>query len=131
MKIAVCSKDFQQVSGHAGQAKRWLVYETDTDHAPRLVDRIELKKEQTFHHFKDDAPHPLDDITALLTSSSGDSFLRRMRKRGVDAVLTGETDPVAAVNDYIAQNLKPAKPRPIMGLICKVRDRFSDHRDVD
>ena len=29
LKIAVSSQDYRKVSGHAGQARRWLVFETD------------------------------------------------------------------------------------------------------
>jgi len=129
MKIAVCSKDLQKVTGHAGQARRWLLFEIKENQQAKLIDKIELKKEQTFHHFKDDSLHPLDGVAAFLTISSGDSFLKRMKKRGVDAVLTSETDPLSAVQDYLTKQLKPAKPRPVMGLICKLRDRFSEHRD--
>lgn len=122
MKIAVCSKDFKRVTGHAGQARHWLLFEVDEGHSPQLIDTIELEKRQTFHHFKDDGPHPLDGIAALLASSSGESFVRKMKRRGVDAVMSSEENPLRAVEDYVARRLKPAKARPIMGLICKVRD---------
>ncbi len=130
MIIAVCSnKDYQQVTGHAGQARRWMIFDADDQSAPRLISKLELDKAQTFHHFKDDSPHPMDDIEVLLASSSGDSFVKRMQRRGVEVVLTAETDPISAVNNYITDKLKPPKSRPIMGMICKVRDLFSEHRE--
>ena len=44
MRIAVCSKDFEHVSGHAGQAKRWLIFDADDQKSPELVTQIELIK---------------------------------------------------------------------------------------
>lgn len=128
MQIAVCSKDFTKVSGHAGQARNWLLYEADDQQAPELIKQLTLQKQHTYHHFKDDGPHPMDGVEVLLASSSGESFVQRMKKRGITVVLTAESDPVSAVNNYITDTLKPAKQRPIMGMICKVRDLFSAER---
>lgn len=129
MRIAVCSKDFERVTGHAGQARRWLIFEADKQKSPTLINQLELLKSDTFHHFKGDTPHPMDDVETLLASSSGDSFISRMEKRGVQVVLTAETDPCSAVNNYITNSLKPANRRPIMGMICKLRDLFSEQRN--
>lgn len=126
VKIAVCSKDFIKVTGHAGQAKNWLLFEV-TEAGEWHVSEIMLSKAQTFHHFKGDGSHPLDGISALIAISAGQSFVNRMRKGGVDAVLTAETDPRKAVADYLAEQLSPPKPRPIGELFCRLRDVFSEH----
>jgi len=51
-----------------------------------------------------------------------------MAKRGIDAVLTAETDPLKAVEGYLAEKLPPPKARPIGSLICKTIDLFSSHK---
>lgn len=130
VKIAVTSKGFEKVTGHAGQAGQWLLFEIpegDRDPAKAQVTPITLEKADTFHHFKDDRPHPLDGISALITLSAGDSFMRRMQKGGIDAVMTAESDPAKAVADYLAKQLSPPRPRPIGALFCKLRDVFSEH----
>ncbi len=127
MKIAVTSKDFQQVTGHAGQAKNWLLFEIQ-DGSIWNVSEVALDKAQTFHHFKDNGPHPLDGISALIAISAGESFIKRMQKGGVDAVMTAETDPHKAVEDYLQKQLSPPKPRPIGELFCKLRDMFSENK---
>ena len=127
MKIAVTSKDFKSVTGHAGQAKKWLLFDLP-DEGEWRVSEVTLTKAQTFHHFKDDQPHPLDGIAALIAISAGESFIKRMIKAGVDAQLTAETDPYQAVEDYLKQQLKAPKPRPIGELFCKLRDAFSENR---
>lgn len=129
MRVAVATPDYQTVGGHAGQARRWLVFEAAPGRTPTLAGQVELSKEQVFHHWRDEAgAHPLDGIAAVIAASAGEGFLRRMEKRGVAAVMTGETDPAAAVAAWCADAVTPPRPRPIGRLLCKVRDLFSEHR---
>jgi hypothetical protein len=37
MRIAIATNDFTAVSGHAGQARQWLVYDRSQHHASQLV----------------------------------------------------------------------------------------------
>lgn len=131
MRIAVASRDGRRVSGHIGKCPAWIVFEAekaaspDQDPLVREVDRITLPSELVFHHYKDDRPHPLGTCSAVIGASAGDSFVRKMRNRGIEAVLTAETDPQKAVMDFVLYQVAPPKPRPIGELICKVRDAFS------
>ena len=128
MRIAVATPDYRTVGGHAGQARRWLVFEAAPGKAPALAGHVELTKEQVFHHWRDEGPHPLDGVAAVIAASAGDGFIRRMEKRGVAAVMTGEADPGKAVAAWCADAVTPPKPRPIGRLLCKVRDLLSEHR---
>lgn len=128
MKIAIASSDFTKVTGHAGRARKWLVYDITSDgQIIQPPQRVEFSSDMVFHHFQDDGPHPLDDIQVIIATSAGEGFLKHMEKRGIDAVLTGETDPMAAAQAYLAEKLPPPKPRPIGSLICKTLDLFSKH----
>ena len=65
MKIAIATKDFTAVSGHAGQTRQWLLYDLSNHRASQLLPaphRIDLDKDQVLHVFEDNAPHPLDGI---------------------------------------------------------------------
>jgi predicted Fe-Mo cluster-binding NifX family protein len=130
MKIAISSKDFKTISGHAGQARRWLVYEL-AEHArtkPLPVARqLELKKEEVIHHFEGETPHPLDEASLIITASAGDGFLRRMAARGIDVVRTGETDPACAIAHLLAGRDQPTPGFDITTSLCKVFDLFSKH----
>ena len=128
MRIAVASTDWVKVSGHAGRARRWLVFEAGDDRRLGAPERVELAPEMVFHHFEDDRPHPLDGIAALIAVSAGEGFMARMKRRGIDARLTAEADPERAVREYLDETLPPPKPRPIGALICKVFDLFSKHK---
>lgn len=128
MKIAVASSDFTKVAGHAGRARKWLIYEVSADGAVGSPGQIELAADNVFHYAEDGRPHPLDGVEALIAQSAGEGFLKNMEKRGIRPVLTAETDPAKAVRDFLAETLAPAKPRPIGSLICKTIDLFSKHK---
>lgn len=128
VKIAVASKGFEKVTGHAGRARQWLLFDIPAGSGELRVSQVTLSKGQSFHHFKDGVPYPLDGISALIATSSGTSFVRRMQKGGIDAVMTAETDPYKAVADYLRKQLKPPRPRPIGELFCKLRDVFAEQR---
>ncbi len=128
MRIAVASADWTRVTGHAGRARRWLVYAIGAGGQPEAAERVELPADMIFHTFADDRPHPLDGVDAVIAVSAGDGFMARMSRRGVDARLTAETDPAAAVREYLGQTLPPPRPRPIGSLLCKVFDLFSKHK---
>ncbi|MGO9486238.1 MAG: NifB/NifX family molybdenum-iron cluster-binding protein [Rhodomicrobium sp.] len=130
MKIAIATKDWQTVSGHAGQARCWLVYdlapglESGTLPAP---ERVELAKDQVFHYFRDGGPHPLDGVEIVVAGSAGDGFVRHMQKRGVQVLLTGETDPTAALTRILAGEALPDRRFDITTALCKLHDLFSRH----
>ena len=128
MKIAIATKDWSAVSGHAGQSRKWLLYDlTDLKAGDALPapEKIELLKEQTLHHFQDDGPHPLDGVDAVIAGSAGDGFIRHMRKRGADVLLTGETDPEAALTRILGGETLPDQRFDVTTTLCKIRDLFS------
>jgi|AGTN01.1.fsa_nt_gi Dinitrogenase iron-molybdenum cofactor. len=128
MKVAVASSDFAKVTGHAGRARKWLVFEVDADGAVGQPSRLELESDNVFHYAEDGGPHPLDGVDAVIAHSAGDGFLKNMEKRGIQPVLTAETDPLKAVRDYLDRTLSPPRARPIGSLICKTIDLFSKHK---
>ena len=124
MKIGIATTDYTKISGHAGRARKWLVFESEMGEPTQ----VELTSEQVFHHHPDGAPHPLDGIEIILAHSAGDGFLARMKARGIEVCLTAEIDPIKAVADYRDHALSPPTPRPIGKLICKTLDLFSKHK---
>lgn len=130
MKIAIATKDWQTVSGHAGKANCWLLYDLagarPGEPLPEPV-RVELKKEQVLHYFRDDGPHPLDGVGLVVAGSAGDGFVRHMKKRGAGVLLTGETDPKAALQRILAGEPLPDQRFDITTTLCKLRDLFSAH----
>lgn len=130
MKIAIATKDFTAVSGHAGQTRQWLVYDLTSHRANQILPapkRVDLDKEQILHTFTDDGPHPLDGIDLVVCASAGDGFIRHMRKRGAEVLLTGEADPAEAITHILAGEALPDPRFDITTTLCKLRDLFSRH----
>ena len=128
MKIAIATKDFATVSSHAGQTRQWLVYDLTEHRANQLLPaplRVDLEKEQVLHVFDDNAPHPLDGVDIVVAASAGDGFIRHMKKRGTEVLLTGETDPAVAITRILAGEALPDQRFDITTALCKVRDLFS------
>ena len=128
MKIAIATKDFTEVSGHAGQTRQWLVYDLANHRANQLLPapwRVDLAKEQVLHVFEDNAPHPLDGIDIVVCASAGEGFIRHMKKRGAEVLLTGESDPALAITRILAGEALPDPRFDITTTLCKLRDLFS------
>lgn len=127
MKIAISSEDGSSVSGHAGQARRWLLYQAEPGHAPGAPQCVELERGQVFHHFADAGAHPLDGVDVIVAASAGDGFVRHMRKRGVKIVLTSQKDAARAAAGVLAGTTLPGRQWDLLQYICKLRDVFSKH----
>jgi predicted Fe-Mo cluster-binding NifX family protein len=110
MRIAVASRNFETITGHAGMARRFIVFAAEAGHSPREATRIDLPKEQTIHSANPEDRHPLDEVQVLIAGSAGDGFINRMTRRGVLTIITSETDPATAVANYLAGTL--AAPAP-------------------
>jgi predicted Fe-Mo cluster-binding NifX family protein len=130
MKIAIATREFTSVSGHAGQARQWLLWDLRDHRADRLLPaprRIDLAADEVLHTFADDRTHPLDGIDIAVAASAGDGFIRHMRKRGTQVLLTGESDPAFAITRIIAGEALPDPRFDITTTLCRLRDLFSRH----
>ena len=125
MKIAIATNDYTHVAGHAGQARHWLIYDSDSDSVE--PERVQLEKAQVFHHWESDDPHPLDGISVIVAGSAGDGFLRRMAKRGVQVLLTSERDVTRAFSAVLSGEVLPDPAFDPSLLLCRLRDLFSRH----
>lgn len=127
MKIAIATKHFTQVSGHAGQARQWLLYDCQPGLPIPAGVRVELAPEQVFHHFDDQGPHPLDGVEIVVAGSAGDGFVRHLTKRGAQVLLTGEQDPDTALGKILQGEALPDPRFDLTTTLCKLRDLFSRH----
>ncbi len=110
MKIGVTSQNFRTVTGHAGKARRFLLYERDASGNPMESGRLDLPKDQSMHEFRGQ-DHPTDGLDVIITGGCGQGFISRMFSRGIRVIPTAETDPVAAVRAVLAGDpLPPPEP---------------------
>lgn len=106
MRIAVSSQNFRTVTGHAGQARRFIVFEADGQETPREIERLDLDRNMAIHGYDHSAGHPLDSMNVLITGSAGEGFVRHLGTRGVQVVATGESVPELAVSAFLAVRVK-------------------------
>ncbi|HEX8988317.1 MAG TPA: NifB/NifX family molybdenum-iron cluster-binding protein [Rhodocyclaceae bacterium] len=106
MRIAVTSQNFRTVTGHAGRARRFMIFEAEPGQAPREAERLDLDIDMAIHGFDPRARHPLDGMDFLLTGGCGQGFINHLAARGVRVIVTAETDPLQAVVDLLAGRVK-------------------------
>lgn len=110
MRFAITSQNFRTITGHAGKARRFIIYDVQGPDEITEIKRLDLPAEMAIHGFDASLQHPLDETDFLITASSGEGFVMRMAQRGVRVVRTGETDPVEAIRGCYFGNLKPPAP---------------------
>jgi predicted Fe-Mo cluster-binding NifX family protein len=103
MKIAVTSQNFRTVTGHAGRARRFLIYDAAPGADPAETGRLDLPLDQTFHESGDAGDHPIDGVDVLLSAGFGDHFVEVMARRGIRTAATDKEDPAEAVRDYLVR----------------------------
>jgi predicted Fe-Mo cluster-binding NifX family protein len=130
LRIAIATRDYATIRGHAGKTRQWLIYDLSgwqPGAALPSPKRIELTKEQLFHHFQDDVPHPLDGLDLVVTGSAGEGFRDRLAKRGAEVLLTGESNPRTALEKILAGEALASPRFDITTALCKLRDLLSRH----
>lgn len=128
VRIAVAvNEEGTRVSGHAGQTRHWLLFDCIPGVPLPEPAVVLLTREQLPHHFKDDAPHPLHGSHFIVAGSAGDGFVRHMSKWGAQVLLTGESDPQAALAKILNGEALSDTRFDITTTLCKLRDLFSRH----
>lgn len=100
MKIGVSSQNFRTITGHAGKARRFRVFEKVGDKIQEC-ERLDLPKEMSMHEFQGQE-HPLDSLDVLITGGCGEGFIRRLASRDVKVIPTSETDPEVAIKKLLS-----------------------------
>jgi hypothetical protein len=65
----------------------------------------------------------------MVAGSAGDGFIRHMAKWGAQVLLTGESDPAAALAKILAGEALPDTRFDVTTALCKLRDLFSRSGD--
>jgi hypothetical protein len=114
MKVAVVSEDFRTLTGKAGKARRFLLFEAKKGSRPQLEKYYELPENcPSFQdlHEDDESSHPLDGMV-LITKEAGEGFRERLARRGTRVHITSVRDPHTAVGLLVEGALPDAAPTP-------------------
>jgi predicted Fe-Mo cluster-binding NifX family protein len=107
MLVGITSQNFKTITGHAGKTRRFIIYASDENNNWHVSERLDLEKNMSIHEFTG-TDHPIDSLDVLITAGCGEGFIRKMGRRGIKVIQTGETDPLTAVNQLASgQSLKP------------------------
>lgn len=111
MKIAVASQNRREITDHTGRCRKFWIYEIENG---TILNKelLELSKEQSFHNSSPHEPSPLDDMQILIAGGLGTGLVRRLENTGIKALITTETNPDKAVEDFLNGTLvtKSAEP---------------------
>ena len=116
MKIAVSSQNKSNVTGHAGKASRFWIYNVDANTKEILSkEMVELKREDILHmrfHESTDpyASHPVFDTDIVITGGAGQGFVAKMARANVPVAITPEQDPDEAVKKLMNNSLETVAP---------------------
>lgn len=100
MKIAITSQNRREITEHAGRCRKFWVYDVENGHTTGKT-LLELPKEQAFHESDPHQPHPLDDISVLISGGMGQGMVRRLAAKGIVGIVTAEKDPDAAISAWL------------------------------
>lgn len=101
MKIAVTSQNRKTVTQHAGRCRKFFIF-TIANGQVLNKELLELPKEQSFRESPSQLPHPLDDIDILITGGAGEGLVTRLNRKGIECIVTEESDPERAVWLYLS-----------------------------
>ena len=104
MKIAVSSQNQTNVTEHLGHCQKFWIYDVE-DTSIQNKELLKLTKNQSFHESSPKAPHPLDIVQILISGSMGRGLASRLESKGIQPILTRETDPDTAVAAYLSGSL--------------------------
>jgi len=108
MRIAVTSQDFHTVTGHAGRAHRFILFDSQGAKPAIEVGRLDLDESKAIHGFDPAAAHPIDGTDVVITRGAGAGFVRRLAARGVLVVATDESNPLKAAEAFLSGHTKLA-----------------------
>lgn len=116
MKIAVSSQNKLNITGHAGKASRFWIYDVDEE-AGKVVSKnlIELERADILHmrfHESTDpyAEHPVLASDVVITGGAGQGFIVKMAKANVQVAITLEKNPDTAVTKLMNNVLETISP---------------------
>lgn len=110
--IAVATHDGETLSTHGGRARRFALYRLGRDGALAPAGKVELPEEEVLHIAGDGRPHVIDAVSTVICGASGEGFVKHMKRRDIEAVVTVAESVAQALADYLAGTVQPAEPPP-------------------
>ncbi|MCG8427186.1 MAG: nitrogen fixation protein [Chromatiales bacterium] len=112
MKIGITSQNFRTITGHAGKARRFIIFESNENGTAAECERWNLAREMSMHEYRGEgSDHPIAQLDVLITAGCGQGFKNRLAGLGVKVIPTSSSDPQAAAQALLAgETLPPPAP---------------------
>ena len=114
MKIAFCYQNDMHITGQAGKCTKFMLYDIQDK---EIVSKgmVELEESITFHNVFHNGTipfneHPLSDIDVVISDSMGAGFVQKMKRVGITALMTTETDIEKALDAFLSNKLELVLP---------------------
>lgn len=111
MKIAITSQNRKTITSHAGKCRKFWIIELENNQI-KNKELLELPMEQAFHNSSPQLPHPLDDINILISAGMGQGLINRLENKGIQALVTSETDLDKAIEKLLQGKLQHEADKP-------------------
>ena len=111
MKIAVASQNRKEITSHIGRCRKFWIYDIENGTVANKA-LLELTKEQCFHDSSPQESSPLEHVQVLITGGMGTGLARRIDNMGIKPLITAETNPDKAIEDYLNGTLVTLKAEP-------------------
>jgi predicted Fe-Mo cluster-binding NifX family protein len=99
-RIGVTSQNRKSVTEHAGRCRKFWIYAVQNGQITGK-ELVELDKEQSLHETAPALPEPLKGLDVLLVGGMGPGLSRRLETHGINAQVSKEADPDAAVAAFL------------------------------
>ncbi|MCU7940060.1 MAG: nitrogen fixation protein [gamma proteobacterium symbiont of Bathyaustriella thionipta] len=111
MKVAITSQNRKTITSHAGKCRKFWIVEIENNEVINK-ELLELAIEQSFHSSSPFEPHPFDTINILVTGGMGNGLVQRLSAKGIQGLVTSETDLDKAISALLAGTLKHEADKP-------------------
>jgi predicted Fe-Mo cluster-binding NifX family protein len=115
MKIAVCSQNRKEVTGHAGKCRKFWIYEIENNRVGKK-ELLELPREQSLHELANSPVndptfvHPAYAADVLISGGMGFGLVNRLQMTNTRGIITSEKDPDKAVELFLNDQLPTEAP---------------------
>ena len=118
------------MTGPAGRARRFLIYDVQPGAEPIETARLDLPAEQSFHETGGTGVHPIDGVDLIISAGFNTHFAVVMTQRGIRTATTDQENPLEAIRDYMLRQAAGTL-LPVTGCDCGGECHGGDHHHAD
>lgn len=100
-RFAVAIDGDETVAADLAAAHRFQIFDAYSGFPAVQSTRVELAPSMALNTFTGEGVHPLDAVDVTIARSCSDAVIRRLARRSIVVVVSAESDPAAAVEQFL------------------------------